>query len=75
MRPYRRKNIAEIAAKQVFNRFQGKWEVYTNPTNSNRKGQAFWNKTINNYTLGNFEKTFGETFDWKKLIFKFDNKK
>ncbi|MGG7164083.1 GNAT family N-acetyltransferase [Clostridium ihumii] len=75
MRPYRRKNIAEIAAKQVFNRFQGKWEVYTNGTNSNKKGQAFWNKTINNYTLGNFEKTFGETFDGKKLIFKFGNKK
>lgn len=69
LRPYRGKNIAEIASKQVFDRFQGKWEVYTNPTYSNKKGQSFWNKTINNYTSGNFEKVFGTTFDGEKLIF------
>jgi hypothetical protein len=33
-----------------------------------------WHKTINNYTLGNFENIFGTTFDKEKLIFKFNNK-
>jgi len=74
LRQYRGKDIAEISAKQVFDKFQGKWELYTNPSSSNKKGQSFWNKTINNYTLGNFEKVFGTTFDGEKLIFRFNNK-
>jgi len=74
LRPYRGKNIAEISAKQVFDKFEGKWEVYTNPTASNIKGQSFWHKTINHYTLGNFEEVFGKTFDGEKSIFKFNNK-
>jgi predicted acetyltransferase len=73
LRPYRGKNIAEISASQVFDKFQGKWEVYTNPTSSNKKGQSFWLKTINNYTNGNFEKVFDTTFDGEKLIFRFGN--
>lgn len=73
LRPYRGNNIAEIAAKQVFDKFKGKWEIYTNPTSSNKRGQAFWHKTVNNYTSGNFEEIFGTTFDGEKLIFKFDN--
>lgn len=74
LRPYRGKNIAEIAAKQVFDKFRGKWELYTNPTTLNKRGQSFWNKTINNYTSGNFERSFGTTFDGEKLIFRFNNK-
>jgi len=74
LRPYRGKNIAEISAKQVFDKFHGKWEVYTNPTALNKKGQSFWKKTINNYMAGNYEKVNGTTFDGEKLIFKFNNK-
>lgn len=74
LRPYRGKNIGEISAKQVFDKFQGKWEIYTSPTSSNKKGQSFWNKTINQYTLGNFERILGPTFDGEKLIFRFNNK-
>lgn len=73
IRPYRGKNIAEIGARQVFDKFQGKWQVYTNPTSSNKKAQSFWNKTINNYTSGNFEKVVDTTFDGEKLIFRFNN--
>lgn len=74
LRPYRGNNIAEIAAKQVFDKFHGRWEVYTNPTESNKRGKSFWHKTINNYTSGDFEEFFGTTFDGEKLIFKFNNK-
>lgn len=52
----------------------GKWLVYTNPTDLNKKGKSFWNKTIDNYTLGNFEKSLGVTYDGEKLIFRFNNK-
>lgn len=74
LRSYRGRHIAEIAARQVFDMFQGKWELYTNPISSNKRGQSFWHKTINNYTLGNFEEIFGTTFDGEKLIFRFNNK-
>ncbi len=75
LRPYRGKNIAEIAAKQVFDKFLGKWEVYTNPTERNIKGQKFWHKTISNYTNRKFEEVYGSTFDGDKLIFRFNNTK
>ncbi len=74
LRPYRGTGIAEIAAKEIFSKFSGKWIVYTNPTDLNQKGQSFWNKTINNYTSGNFEKSLGATYDGEKLIFRFNNK-
>lgn len=74
LRPYRGKNIAEIAAKQVFDKFRGKWELYTNPTTLNQRAQSFWYKTINDYTSGNFQKSLGTTFDGEKLIFRFSNK-
>lgn len=74
LRPYRGKSIAEVAAKQVFDKFRGDWELFTNPTTLNKRAQSFWHKTINNYTSGNFEKSFGTTFDGEKLIFRFSNK-
>lgn len=74
LRPYRGKGIAEEAAKQVFDRFKGKWELYTSHKN-NERGKGFWRKTLSNYTGGNYEETSGETFlkDGIKTIFKFNN--
>lgn len=74
LRPYRGKNIAEISAKQVFDKFQGKWEIYTNSAPSNERGQSFWYKTINNYTSGDFERVFDTTFNGERLVFRFNNK-
>lgn len=72
--PYRGKGIAEEAAKQVFDRFKGLWELYTGHKNNDR-GQGFWRKTLSNYTDGNYEETSGETFleDGIKTIFRFNN--
>ena len=74
LRPYRGKGIAEEAAKQVFDRFRGKWELYTSHKN-NERGKGFWRKTLRNYTGGNYEETSGETFlnDGIKTIFRFKN--
>lgn len=74
LRPYRGRKIAEIAVKQIFSKHLGKWEVYTNPTSKNVRGQKFWHKTVSNYTLGNFQEFFGTTYDGEKLIFRFDNR-
>ena len=71
LRPYRGKNIAMNAATQIFDKFQGKWELYTNPSPENKRAQSFWTKTVNKYTSGTFEKSEGETFDGRKIIFRF----
>jgi len=71
LRPYRGKKIAESAARQVFDKFQGKWRLHTHPTPSNVRAQSFWKKTVNSYTSGKYETEVGPTFDGEKLIFRF----
>ena len=73
LKPYRGRNIAELAAKEVFDRFKGKWELDTHPSTLNQRAQSFWTKTIKNYTSGNFEKAFGTNFNGERLIFRFNN--
>lgn len=74
LRPFRGKGIAEFAAVKVFEQFQGKWELFTNPSaEKNKVGQNFWRKTISNYTNGKFIEELGDTFDGYRLIFRFDN--
>jgi predicted acetyltransferase/N-acetylglutamate synthase-like GNAT family acetyltransferase len=49
------KGIGRDAAQQIFNQFQGIWEVMQMPEN---KGAIdFWNKVVSTYTNGNFQKT------------------
>jgi len=73
LRPYRGKNISEIAAKQIFDKLSGRWGLYVAPTGKNPRAEKFWRKTIGNYTNGNFQENHGETFDGYKLIFTFSN--
>jgi len=47
------KGIGCKIAHQLFNRFNGKWEVMQIPENS--AAIAFWKKVIHEYTEGNFE--------------------
>jgi predicted acetyltransferase len=54
MRPFRGKGVGEYAAIEIFNRFQGKWMLYTTPTEKNRKAIAFWRKTLHRYTDNQF---------------------
>ncbi|XMB86796.1 GNAT family N-acetyltransferase [Mycoplasmatota bacterium WC44] len=75
LRPYRGKNIGEIAAKQVFDNFTGRWELYTNSSSKNLKGQRFWRKTVSNYTKNNYDESIGETVHGEKVIFRFNNSK
>lgn len=71
----RGKGIAERVANIIFDQFNGKWELFTNPLEKNIIGQKFWRKTISNYTNGVYVEETGETFDGYKLIFRFNNSK
>ncbi|MGD0033829.1 hypothetical protein SLT67_20865 [Paenibacillus illinoisensis] len=74
MQPYRGRGIAEYAASNVFDKFKGDWELFTNPSEKNRTGQQFWRKTLSNYTKGKYEELYGQTTDGYKLIFRFSNR-
>jgi aminoglycoside 6'-N-acetyltransferase I len=75
LRPYRGKHIGEIVAKQVFDEFSGRWELYTNHLPKNLAGQKFWRKTVSSYTNNNYDESTGETVHGEKLIFRFNNSK
>jgi len=73
LRPYRGKGVAERAAGCIFDAHKGRWELFTNPADANKTGQAFWRKTVSNYTHGSYEDNNKETFDGFRRIFRFDN--
>lgn len=75
LRPFRGRGIAEIVAKEVFNRHIGNWELQTNPTESNKRAQHFWRKTLQGYTGGNLQEECSETTgDGLKMIYRFNNR-
>ncbi|RXZ77429.1 GNAT family N-acetyltransferase [Paenibacillaceae bacterium] len=53
MKKYRKEGIGKAVAKQIFNLHKGQWEVYQLETN--KPAQVFWNKTIDEFTQGNFK--------------------
>lgn len=73
LRPFRGKGIGSYAASRVFDKFKGRWYLFTNPSEKNIAGQKFWKKTVSKYTNDKYEEFYGETFDGNKLIFKFNN--
>ncbi|WP_020615516.1 GNAT family N-acetyltransferase [Paenibacillus daejeonensis] len=75
LQPFRAHGVAQSAANQVFDSHRGSWEVQTNPTHTNLRAQAFWTKTIQQYTSGAYHKEVKRTNDdGDKLIFSFQNK-
>ncbi|WP_339206642.1 hypothetical protein MHH56_03515 [Paenibacillus sp. FSL K6-3182] len=73
LQPFRGKGVAQKAATQVFERFKGQWELFTNPMEQNITGQKFWRKTVSSYTTNHFEEAVGMTFDGHKMVFRFNN--
>lgn len=71
LRKYRRRGIGGAVAFQVFDRFQGRWEVQQ--TASNLTAQAFWRKTISQYTAGQFNEVILQDERWQGPIQFFDN--
>jgi predicted acetyltransferase len=50
---YRRKGIGKYAAKYIFNKHRGKWQLRYHPKNIVSK--MFWNNIINEITGGDYE--------------------
>ena len=74
--PVRRKGIASIAIKKVFDIFNGEWELHTSSSDINTPTQGFWKNTLNQYTNGEFIYYIDKTLDGSdKIIFKFSNNK
>lgn len=74
LRPFRGSGVGEEAARQVFNRFRGNWEVQTAKMERNMRAQMFWRKTLNAYTKGQYSEVSGEYPDAEdKIIFRFTN--
>ncbi|MBU5312201.1 GNAT family N-acetyltransferase [Tissierella carlieri] len=53
MKKYRRKGIGQAVANKIFDLHRGQWEVFQIETNN--PAQAFWHKTIDEYTKGRFK--------------------
>jgi predicted acetyltransferase len=68
MRKYRRRYAGTKAARQIFDRFQGRWSIAQ--TEDNLPAQAFWRKVIADYTGGAFEEV--EMMGWQGPVQKFE---
>lgn len=71
MRKYRRKGIGEEAARQIFDKFKGNWEVLQHGNNDPSK--YFWKKVIEEYTKGDFELLGVQTENWIGQGYLFSN--
>ncbi len=71
LRSERRSGLGRRAARAVFDRFPGIWEMSQLP--SNRAAIAFWRSVIDEYTGGAFEDTFldgapAQVFDSRQRV-------
>jgi len=73
-RKKRRQGVGEAVARNIFERFEGQWEVARMPRNTPAIG--FWDRVVADYSDGNFTNTrheFGEPNPHTMLILRFDN--
>lgn len=76
LRAFRGNGSAEAAAVQVFNLHRGSWELHTNPTETNKRAQSFWRKTLHHYTSGSYQEELANTeHDGNKIVFRFNNRR
>ncbi|MGL4773561.1 MAG: GNAT family N-acetyltransferase [Clostridium sp.] len=74
VQPVRRQGVASIAMKKIFDKFIGRWELHTNPTERNIQTQRFWRKVLMDYTRSNYIEFISKTPDGdEKIIFRFSN--
>jgi predicted acetyltransferase len=62
-RTVRRRGVGSAAARALFDRFGGRWEV--RQTAANLPALAFWRRVIRDYTGGAFSETFLDTDVWR----------
>jgi len=69
MKKYRRGGVGSFAAKAVFDKFKGKWEVCQMP--NNLPARKFWKSVISEYTQNNYQERGSDNEEW--VGFTFDN--
>jgi predicted acetyltransferase len=71
MKRYRRVGVGTQGACAIFDQFRGKWEIGQMPLNY--PAQAFWRRTISEYTNGNFVEHELHDDRWDGFLQCFDN--
>jgi predicted acetyltransferase len=71
MRKYRRHRIGERAARWLFERFRGCWEVRQKA--ENEAATAFWRRVIGRYSGGRFEEVVWDDERWRGPVQRFDS--
>lgn len=71
--PFRGKAIATKAILEIFDKHRGKWMLYTHSTDNNFRAKAFWYKTLESCTGGNYSVNNQTIDNMPKLVFRFEN--
>ena len=71
LRKYRRHGVGARAARELFDRFPGHWEVSEIPENT--PAIAFWRKVIGEYSGGDYEEVFLDNERWKGPVQVFES--
>lgn len=69
IRKYHGNGFGRIAAQRLFSMFEGKWKVVQ--IENNYPAQAFWRKTIREYTSNNFQERYDQ---YRRSIQEFDTR-
>jgi predicted acetyltransferase len=72
MRRYRRAGVGRAAAFAAFDRFKGPWEV--RQRTENVEATAFWRRTIDRYTNGNYREDALNDSTWVGLVQRFSSR-
>ncbi len=64
---YKGNKIGEEAVSKVFDIYKGNWTIKVVP--SSPVAEAFWKKTVNNYTKGNFKLEYTGKYSRAELYF------
>jgi len=67
MKKYRRNGVGSSAAKAVFSKFKGKWEVCQMPNNV--PARKFWKSIISEYTQNNYKECGNKNSEWVGFVF------
>jgi len=58
MKKFEGKGVGKVVAKEVFNRFRGKWMI--TQVEKNYRAQAFWRSLVSEYTDGKYHERYDE---------------
>lgn len=72
MRRYRRRGVGEQAARWLFDRFRGRWEV--RQKKENVVATAFWRRVLGRYTGGRFDEVLLDDDRWRGPVQRFDSR-